>query len=161
MKEIGETLKEARENIGITIEEAANDLKLKTSQIESIESGDKDAFKDIMHLKYFIRDYSKYLGLDYEDIIDDFNEFLFDYTSRISLDDIKKARKQVENSKKKSEKKVVSPYTYEKTKNKKIKFIIIYFLTLIITFFAIYLIISKIQKNNIETSDDNVENIIK
>ena len=39
MKEIGEALQEARENIGITIEEAANDLKLKPSQIEDIEAG--------------------------------------------------------------------------------------------------------------------------
>ena len=57
MKEIGEELKDARENIGISIEEAANDLKLKPSQIEDIEAGNKDAFKDIMHLKYLISDY--------------------------------------------------------------------------------------------------------
>ena len=92
MKEIGEALKEARENIGISVEEAANDLKLKPSQIENIESGNKDAFQDIYYLKYFIRDYSKYLGLNYEDMIDEFNEYLFDYTSKLSLDDIKNAK---------------------------------------------------------------------
>ena len=32
-------------------------------------------------------------------IVDEFNEFLFDYTSKISLDDIKKAKKK--NKKKK------------------------------------------------------------
>ena len=58
MKEIGEALKEQRESIGITIEEAAADLKLKESQIEDIEAGNKDAFPDIFYLKYFIRDYS-------------------------------------------------------------------------------------------------------
>ena len=77
MKEIGEALKEQRESIGITIEEAASDLKLKPNQIEDIEAGNKDAFPDIFYLKYFIRDYSKYLGLNYEDMIDDFNEFLY------------------------------------------------------------------------------------
>ena len=56
MKEIGEALKEQRESIGITIEEAALDLKLKESQIEAIENGDKDAFPDVFYLKYFIRD---------------------------------------------------------------------------------------------------------
>lgn len=161
MKEIGEALKEARENIGITIEEAANDLKLKTSQIEDIEAGNKDAFKDIMHLKYFIRDYSKYLGLDYEDMVDDFNEFLFDYTSRISLDDIKKARKQVENNSKIVEKKVVSPYTYEKPKNKKLISILIYFLIISIIAVAIYLVVDKINNNNNDFESDNpTENII-
>ena len=39
LKEIGEALKEARENIGISIEEAANDLKLRPSQIENLEAG--------------------------------------------------------------------------------------------------------------------------
>ena len=79
LKEIGENLKEARENMGITIEEVASDLKLSVKQIENIEQGNLDAFKDIFYLKYFIRDYSKYLGLNYEDMIDEFNEYLFDY----------------------------------------------------------------------------------
>ena len=66
MKEIGEKLKETRESMGISIEEAAEDLKLRPSQLTNIEEGNRDAFKDIFYLKYFIRDYSKYLGLDYE-----------------------------------------------------------------------------------------------
>jgi len=90
MNEIGERLKEARESMGISIEEASEDLKIKTSQLIDIEEGKRDAFKDILYLKYFIRDYSKYLGLDYESIVEDFNEFVFDYTSKISIDDIKK-----------------------------------------------------------------------
>ena len=94
MKEIGEKLREARESMGISIEEAAEDLKLRPSQIENIEEGNMEAFKDIFYLKYFIRDYSKYLGLDKDDMVDEFNEYLFDYTSKISLEDIKNARKE-------------------------------------------------------------------
>jgi cytoskeletal protein RodZ len=161
LKEIGEALKEARENIGITLEEAANDLKLKPTQIENLEAGNKDAFKDIMYLKYLIRDYSKYLGLDYEDMIDDFNEFLFDYTSRISLDDIKKARKKVENSSKNQDRKVVSPYTYEKPKNSKLPSIIIYVLIIAIVGFCLYVVVSKITTNNNTGDENTTENIIK
>ena len=47
MKEIGEKLKETREEIGISIDEAAEDLKLRPSQIENIESGNLEAFKDV------------------------------------------------------------------------------------------------------------------
>ena len=47
MKEIGEKLKNARESMGITIEEAASDLKLRPSQLENIEEGNKEAFKDV------------------------------------------------------------------------------------------------------------------
>ena len=93
MKEIGEKLKEAREAMGITIEEAATDLKIRASQVESIEDGDKDAFKDIFYLKMFIKNYSKYLGLDYDKMVEEFNEYLFDFTSKISIDDIRKAEK--------------------------------------------------------------------
>lgn len=91
LKEIGESLKEARENIGLSIEEVASDLKLRPSQIENIEAGNADAFKDIFYLKSLIKEYAKYLGMSYEDMVDEFNEYLFDYTSKISLEDIKKA----------------------------------------------------------------------
>ena len=93
MKEIGEKLKEARENIGISVLEAAEDLKIDASQIINIENGEVEQFQDVFNLKYFIRDYAKYLGLNKEQIIDDFNEYLFDYTSKISLDDIKREKK--------------------------------------------------------------------
>ena len=118
MKEIGEKLRETRESMGISIEEAAEDLKLKPSQLTDIEEGNKEAFKDIFYLKYFIRDYSKYLGLDYEAMVEDFNEFVFDYTSKISIDDIKKANNK--NKEKTKVKKIVSPYTVDKEKKKKI-----------------------------------------
>ena len=71
-----------------------------------------DAFKDVFYLKYFIRDYSKYLGLDYEDMVDEFNEYLFDYTSKISIEDIKQAKNKGKGLKK-EEKRIMSPYTLE------------------------------------------------
>ena len=86
MKEIGEQLKKARESMGVSIEEVAEDLKLQTNQIEEIEEGETGSFQDIFSVKYFIRDYAKYLGLDKDNLVDDFNEFLFDYTSKLSLE---------------------------------------------------------------------------
>lgn len=157
MKEIGETLKEARENIGITIEEAANDLKLQPSQIEDIEAGNKEAFKDINTLKFFIKDYAKYLGLDYHEFVDEFNEYLFDYTSRLSLDDIKKARKKVENSKKQEEKKVVSPYTYEKPKKfSRLKLIIVIVLALTVLISSIIIINNRKDNNTNKPKEENI-----
>lgn len=131
MKEIGEKLKETRESMGISIEEAAQDLKLKPSQLVNIEEGNREAFKDIFYLKYFIRDYSKYLGLDYEMMVEDFNEFVFDYTSKISIDDIKKANRK--NKEKKKIKKIASPYTIDNDTGKNIpKFILIGIICLVI-----------------------------
>lgn len=119
MKDIGAKLKEARESVDITIEEAAGDLKVSRSQIENIEAGNLEAFQDIFYLKYFIRDYAKYLGLDYDELVDEFNEYLFDYTSKISLNDIEEANKK-EQEKKET---IKSPYTidyYRKTNYSKL-----------------------------------------
>ena len=132
MKEIGEKLKETRESMGISIEEAAEDLKLKPSQLENIEAGNRDAFDDIFYLKYFIRDYSKYLGLDHEEMVEEFNEFVFDYTSKISLEDIRKASKKSEKSASKQSKKIVSPYTVEENDKKSIPMVLVVVLVLLI-----------------------------
>ena len=144
MKEIGEKLKEARESIGVSVEEAAEDLKISASQITDIENGNVEHFQDVFNLKYFIRDYAKYLGLNKEELVDDFNEYLFDYTSKFSLDDIKK------ESKSKQENKIKSPYTVER-KSEKIYQNIIYiaivviFLTIVV---LLYTIIKEDDKNN-------------
>ena len=113
MKEIGEKLRTAREEIGISLEEASTDLKIDKKQLENLEDGNMDSFKDIINVKYLIRDYAKYLGLDKEDLVDDFNEYLFDYTSKISLEDIKTAKEV-----KAKESKVKSPYTKISEKKK-------------------------------------------
>ena len=98
MKEIGLKLKLKREENGVSIEEAASDLNMRVSQLLSIEEGKKEDFKDVFSLKYFIRDYAKYLGLDGEKILDDFNEYLFEETSKISLEEIEEAKKRERNA---------------------------------------------------------------
>ena len=141
MNEIGERLKEARESMGISIEEAAEDLKIKPSQLIDIEEGKRDAFKDILYLKYFIRDYSKYLGLDYEAIVEDFNEFVFDYTSKISIDDIKKTNEK--NNKK--VKKIISPYTIDNEKRNKIPISIIVGIIIITLCLITFIVLSIVM----------------
>ncbi len=162
MKEIGQKLKETRESIGVSIEEAAEDLKLRPSQIEAIEAGNTDKFKDVFYLKYFIRDYSKYLGLDYEDMVDEFNEYLFDYTSKISLDDIKREKRKLNKSKKGQTKKISSPYTLERKNNFAIPPMIIYIIIVLVILMIGYGIISIINHDDfISTTNNNENNIIK
>ncbi|MDY4996655.1 MAG: helix-turn-helix domain-containing protein [Bacilli bacterium] len=122
MKEIGLRLKLKREENGVSLEEAASDLNMRVSQLENIENGKKDEFKDVFSLKYFIRDYAKYLGLDGEEVLDDFNEYLFEQTSKISLEEIEEAKREKEEREK--DLKILSPYT-KTTKDKKRFFIII------------------------------------
>ena len=107
MKELGEYLKSTRISNGVSLTEAAEDLELSLSELENIESGNVRAFKDVYSLKQYIRQYAKYLGLDCEKVIDEFNGFLFEHTSKISLEDIRAAQKKMESE----DKKVQSPYT--------------------------------------------------
>lgn len=153
MKDIGERLQEARLSMGISIEEAAEDLKLRPSQLENIEAGNQDAFKDIFYLKFFIRDYAKYLGLDAEQMVDDFNEYLFDFTSKISLDDIKKASKKEE--KKEKENKISSPYTIERKPKRRIPPGIIIGLIALFLAVIIYCIIIIFQSSTDDKKDDS------
>ena len=153
MKEIGEKLKEARESMGITIEEAAVDLKIRASQIESIEDGDKDAFKDIFYLKMFIKNYSKYLGLDYDKMVEEFNEYLFDFTSKISIDDIRKAEKEQRKKEKKLKTvKIASPYTVEKQQKQVPRFLIILGIIILIVI-VVYVVVLLFTKEEQEISN--------
>jgi len=153
MKEIGLKLKEKREENGVSIEEAAEDLKMRPSQIISLESGKKEDFKDILFLKYFIRDYAKYLGLDGEKMVDEFNEFLFDFTSKIPVDEIDKAKGKMPQKKE-----ITSPYT-KVTKNKKSKLFIISFVVVLLLIIIGYLVASGIHRNDFQ--DDGITYIIR
>lgn len=129
MKDIGDKLKAKREETGISIDEAAEDLNYKVSQLEEIENGNYKNFKDKFVLKTLISDYAKYLGLEVEDIIDEFNDYVFETTSKIPLDDIAKASKQKE---KKEDAKIASPYTASESNNKKTTIIVIILVVLLL-----------------------------
>ena len=147
MKEIGQKLKDKREENGVSVEEVAEDLKMRPSQIEAIESGDKSSFDDSLILKDFVLEYSKYLGLDSDKILDEFNEYMFDVTSKISLEDIENAKKEDEEAKK-----VVSPYTKISNDNSKKKIIIgiIAFIIIVIGIvFVVNFTNKDLEKDNI------------
>ena len=108
-------------------------------------------------MKYFIRDYSKYLGLDPEEMVDEFNEYLFDYTSKLSIDDIKKEVKL----KKESENKIRSPYTIERKNERTFRYItcMALIILLLIVFYLLYSIIKddKEEEDNIVMIGDYYE----
>lgn len=147
MKEIGLKLKLKREENGVSLEEAADDLKMRVSQLESIEEGRKDEFKDVFSLKYFIRDYAKYLGLDGDAMLDSFNEYLFEQTSKISLEEIEEAKRQKEEKEK--DIKILSPYTVTSKDKKRIYILIAIVVIMIIAAICVYIIV----RNNSDNDD--------
>lgn len=151
MKEIGLKLKLKREENGVSLSEAATDLKIRESQLQSIEEGRKDDFKDVFSLKYFIRDYAKYLGLDGEEMLDNFNEYLFEQTSRISLEEIELAKKEKEEREKNM--KILSPYTKTTKDKKRIVIIVSVLIIMLILVLIGYVLIRNQNKNDFISSE--------
>ncbi len=154
MKELGEYLQDTRRSNGVSLEEAASDLKVDISYLENIESANIRAFKDVYYMKELIKEYAKYLGLDDVKIQDEFNDFLFEHTSKISLDDIMEAKKKKEEEEKLAKtKKIQSPYTKEyKRKIKKMPFVlagIVFFVAIIISI----IVIKTINKEPVISSE--------
>ncbi len=150
MNEIGSILKTTRESSGVTIEEASADLDIKEVILENIEDGKIGSFKDVFELKEYIKNYAKYLGLDGDKLIDEFNEYLFEYTSRIPVEEIEK----VVNEKAKEENKIISPYTKEIKKHNKYYYLFIYIGIILLVIVAIFWSVKQI------TVDKKVANVI-
>ena len=136
MKEIGELFLQTREAAGVSLKEVSEDLNIEQAILENIEDGKTGAFSDIFVLKNYVASYAKYLGLDEEKVIDDFNEYVFEATSKIPIKDIEK--QIIENNKKdNNENKVVSPYTRSEKKVKNGLYLTIYIILIILMVIAV------------------------
>ncbi len=142
MNEIGNMLRVTRESSGVSLEEASHDLDIKEIILKNIEDGKIGSFQDVFQLKLYISEYAKYLGLDSEKMIDSFNEYLFEYTSRIPVKDIKKAvQEQVKETSMVD--KVSSPYTKEP---KKYSYKFYMFMYIVVIIFALLLLLWSIKQ---------------
>jgi len=157
MKELGDYLRKVRISNGVSITEACEDLNFSTSQLENIEMGNVKAFKDVYELRNYVNNYAKYLGLDADTIVDEFNGFLFQHTSKISLDDIREAQNKKEELM--NDKKVKSPYTLEY--KEKVSLWPVFYITLIVFFLSliIYLVLSNMNK--VPERTDELYNIVE
>lgn len=154
MKEIGIIFKEKREEIGIKAEEAAKDMNITMPQLENLEDGNVNAFKDIFFLKDLVRKYAIYLNVDEERIMEEFNDFVFDFTSKIPVSEIEQKVKEIEKLNEiETRKKISSPYTRKKVRKAKLK--PIYFISVLlvilvcITFIIVNVVLNKLKEENI------------
>ena len=146
MNEIGEALKYARESSGVSLSEASKDLSIKPEILENIEDGRTGAFKDIYELKEYISNYAKYLGLDEKALIDEFNEYIFEYTSKIPIKEIEKTIELKIKEEKKDEK-IVSPYTKEKKKYNNWVYVVVYAVIFLMIIAAIFWSVKQVTIN--------------
>ena len=150
MDSIGSMLKSTREQSGVSIEEASSDLNINVNFLLNIEEGKIGCFKDIFELKDYLSNYAKYLGLDSEKIIDEFNEYMFEYTSKIPVKEIKKmAQKEAREE----ASKVTSPYTRKPRKHNTTYYIGIYVVIFLLVILAIVWSVKQITIDNHVTNE--------
>ena len=153
LNEIGLRLKSARELAGVTLEEASEDLSIKEVVLSNIESGNIGSFKDIYVLKDYIKNYAKYLGISPSDVEKDFNEYLFEITSKIPVGEIEKKIKEKQKIEDTQPLRVASPYTTMKSKYKNKSFLLLYVLVILLVAIAIFWAVKVVTvDNNIATN---------
>ncbi len=148
MNEIGERLRSARELAGISLDEVSEDLNIKVPILDNMEQGNIGCFKDIFLLKEYIHNYSKYLGLSPDDMVNEFNEYLFEYTSKIPVTEIEKKIQEKQKLEDTQEIRIASPYTDDKRKYKSKNYIILYILVVILVALAIFWAVKMITIDN-------------
>ncbi len=152
MNEIGELFQTSRETSGLSLEEVSKDLNIKVEMLENIEDGRVGAFKDIYELKEYLSTYAKYLGIDATKIIDEFNEYMFEYTSRIPIKEIEKTI-ELKIKEEEKEEKIASPYTKQSKKYHNYVYVIIYIVILLMVLFVMLWSIKQITVGQNETHE--------
>jgi len=133
------------------LDEVSNDLDIPVLVLTQIEEGNIGAFKDIFELKKYISDYAKYLGLNPDEVIDEFNEFMFEKTSRLPMGEIEaKARETASNEA--NEQRVASPYTKAVPIFNRKGFILTLILVVILAVLAVIWSVKQITIGNTTTN---------
>ena len=152
MNEIGCLLKSARETSGVSLEEASADLEIRPAILNNIEEGNMGCFKDIFELKDYIREYSKYLGINPDKMVDEFNEYMFEATSKIPVKEIENQIKEKNKMEATGEIRIMSPYTDNKSRYKTKNYLLLYLLVIVLVALVIFWSVKQITIGNTVTT---------
>jgi cytoskeletal protein RodZ len=64
IKAIGEELRRARENLGLTYDEVERSTRIRTRYLQALERGDLDSLPSPVQARGFLHNYAEFLGLD-------------------------------------------------------------------------------------------------
>jgi cytoskeletal protein RodZ len=83
MEEIGRALLEAREQLGLSLDEIERATRIRAHHLEAIERGEMDAFPSPVQARGFLHNYAEFLGLDADAITLQYAEALQSRRSRL------------------------------------------------------------------------------
>ena len=150
MVETGRMLRATRESSGVSLDEVSKDLSIPVLALEQIEDGSIGSFDDIYALKDMIVEYAKYLGISTDSVVNKFNEYMFDYTSKIPMDEIEKAVREKEKERE-EEDRIQSPYTKSYPKERTMPYIIAGIVIVILVILAVVWSVKQITIDNNST----------
>ena len=152
LNEIVCMIKSARETSDVSLEEASADLKIRPAILNNIEEGNMGCFKDIFELKDYIREYSKYLGINPDKMVDEFNEYMFEATSKIPVKEIENQIKEKNKMEATGEIRIMSPYTDNKSRYKTKNYLLLYLLVIVLVALVIFWSVKQITIGNTVTT---------
>ncbi len=74
MEEIGRTLRETRERLGLTLEEAERTIHIRASLLGALERGEFDSLPSEAQARGFLHNYAEFLGIDPEELLQRYDE---------------------------------------------------------------------------------------
>ncbi|MBN8828337.1 MAG: helix-turn-helix domain-containing protein [Sphingobacteriia bacterium] len=84
-KTVGDILKEARENLGLSIQDISNSIKVNSRYIKAIENNEVEGFLNLVYFKGYINIYANFLNIKDPSLKNKVDEFI----SNISVKEIK------------------------------------------------------------------------
>jgi cytoskeleton protein RodZ len=74
MEEIGRKLRETREQLGLTLEEAERTIRIRSSLLGALERGEFDSLPSATQARGFLHNYAEFLGIDPEELLRQYDE---------------------------------------------------------------------------------------
>jgi len=68
----GEQFRKAREEAGLSLDEVARDLKIRTGFLSALENESFEGLPPDIYMRGFIREYAKYLGIPPEPLLEEY-----------------------------------------------------------------------------------------
>jgi transcriptional regulator with XRE-family HTH domain len=84
-QDIGQYLRESRESLRISLQEAAQALHIRGKYLEALESGDLMGLPGKSYTRGYIRNYAQYLQLDVDEVLEAYAELLGPRTSELFI----------------------------------------------------------------------------
>lgn len=155
VENIGNKLRERREELGLSIEDVSAKTRLTIKHIKAIEAGDISYFKDdLSYLRFFLRSYCSVLDMDFDEIKEDLHNSIDDYTESFSVEMMRQHREIEKNVKRHSDT-AVKPTMHKKERTRRnrhkidmsmLSFIIIVLIVIACLIYAFYMFVIKGDK---------------